>query len=102
MKPNCVRYGTRSRPMSQQRPLGFRCSTSRWCGRTLGRRRKRGPQDEALGRSRGGFSTKIHLKVDLDGRPLAFHLTEGQASDSPQFENPARPGTGHHAASRGE
>jgi transposase len=23
---------------------------------------------------------------DLDGRPLAFHLTEGQASDSPQFE----------------
>ena len=41
---------------------------------------------QALGRSRGGFSTKIHLKVDLDGRPLAFHLTEGQASDSPQFE----------------
>jgi transposase len=24
--------------------------------------------------------------VDLDGRPLAFHLTEGQASDSPPFE----------------
>ena len=22
----------------------------------------------------------------MDGRPLAFHLTEGQASDSPQFE----------------
>src|SRR4051812_26648640 len=38
------------------------------------------------GRSRGGFSTKIHLKADLDGLPLAFHLTEGQASDSPQFE----------------
>jgi transposase len=39
-----------------------------------------------LGRSRGGFSTKIHLKVDLDGHPLAFHLTEGQASDTCQFE----------------
>jgi hypothetical protein len=39
-----------------------------------------------LGRSRGGFSTKIHLKVDLGALPLAFHLTEGQASDSPQFE----------------
>jgi transposase len=52
----------------------------------LGRRCKRGQQDQALGRSRGGFSTKIPLKVDLDGRPLAFHLTEGQASDSPQFE----------------
>jgi transposase len=47
---------------------------------------KGGQQDQALGRSRGGFSTKIHLKVDLDGLPLAFHLTEGQASDSPQFE----------------
>jgi transposase len=39
-----------------------------------------------LGRSRGGFSTKIHLKVDLDGHPLAFHLTDGQASDTCQFE----------------
>jgi transposase len=39
-----------------------------------------------VGRSRGGFSTKIHLKVDFDGLPLAFHLTEGQAGDSPQFE----------------
>ena len=47
---------------------------------------QRGQPGQALGRSRGGFSTKIHLKADLDGRPLAFHLTEGQASDSPQFE----------------
>src|SRR3954454_8126160 len=29
-------------------------------------RRKRGASSEALGRSRGGFSTKIHIKVDLD------------------------------------
>ena len=34
---------------------------------------KGGQDDQALGRSRGGFSTKIHLKVDLDGLPLAFH-----------------------------
>src|SRR4051794_37534710 len=47
---------------------------------------KGGQDGQALGRSRGGFSTKIHLKADLDGLPLAFHLTEGQASDSPQFE----------------
>jgi transposase len=31
-----------------------------------------GQEGEALGRSRGGFSTKIHLKVDLEGLPLAF------------------------------
>src|SRR5919202_1872745 len=47
---------------------------------------KGGQDGQALGRSRGGFSSKIHLKVDLDGLPLAFHLTEGQAGDSPQFE----------------
>jgi transposase len=37
-------------------------------------------------RSRDGFSTKIHLKTDLDGNPLDFHLTGGEASDSTQFE----------------
>ena len=47
---------------------------------------KGGQDDQALGRSRGGFSTKIHLKVDLDGLPLAFHLTGGEASDSRNFE----------------
>ena len=52
----------------------------------LGSRRQRGQDDQALGRSRGGFSTQIHLKVDLDGLPLAFHLTEGQAGDRPWFE----------------
>jgi len=35
---------------------------------------------------RGGFSTKIHLKTDLDGNPLDFHLTGGEASDATQFE----------------
>jgi transposase len=55
-----------------------RSRLGRWC--------KRGQQHQALGRSRGGFSTKIHLKTDLDGRPLDFHLTRGEASDSTQFE----------------
>jgi transposase len=41
---------------------------------------------QALGRSRGGFSTKIHLKCDFEGLPLAFHLSGGQASDSRNFE----------------
>ena len=55
-------------------------------GPRLGRRCKRGQHRQALGRSRGGFSTKIHLKTDLDGNPLDFHLTRGEASDSTQFE----------------
>jgi transposase len=67
-------------------PLGSDVRLDRGASACLGRWGERGQQDQALGRSRGGFSTKIHLKADLDGRPLAFHLPEGQASDSPQFE----------------
>ena len=55
-------------------------------GPRLGGRCKGGQQDQALGRSRGGFSTKIHLKTDFSGLPLAFVLTGGEAGDSPQFE----------------
>ncbi len=51
----------------------------------LGCRRKRGQSGQALGRSRGGFSTKVHLKTDFGGLPIAFHLTGGEASDSRNF-----------------
>ena len=40
------------------------------------------PPDHALGRSRGGFSTKIHILCDGHGHPLAFHLTPGQTHES--------------------
>jgi hypothetical protein len=50
------------------------------------RRSKRGQQHQEFGRSRGGFSTKIYRKTDLDGNPLDFHLTGGEASGSTQFE----------------
>lgn len=39
----------------------------------------------ALGRSRGGLSTKVHLAVDGRGRPLSILLTPGQAGDNPQL-----------------
>jgi transposase len=42
--------------------------------------------DEALGRSRGGFSTKIHVLVDALGNPLDFLLTAGQVADVTQAE----------------
>jgi transposase len=38
-------------------------------------------EDQALGRSRGGLSTKIHALVDALGNPLRFLLTPGQAHD---------------------
>jgi len=40
------------------------------------------PGDHALGRSRGGFSTKIHILCDGNGLPLGFHLTAGQTHES--------------------
>ena len=41
---------------------------------------------EALGRSRGGFGTKIHAITDALGNPLDFVLTGGQASDIGQAD----------------
>jgi len=39
--------------------------------------------EQALGRSRGGFSTKIHVLVDGLGNPLRLRLSAGQCHDSP-------------------
>lgn len=40
-----------------------------------------GQAEQALGRSRGGFSTKIHVTVDGLGYPLRLYLTAGQRHD---------------------
>jgi transposase len=40
---------------------------------------------EALGRSRGGLSTKIHLIADRRCRPITRLLTPGQHGDCPRF-----------------
>ena len=51
-------------------------------GASFGERRpKRGSQDQAIGRSRGGRTTKIHALVDQEGRPRAFLLTGGNVAD---------------------
>jgi len=44
------------------------------------------PADHALGRSRGGFGTKIHLVTDGRGLPLALHLTGGQRQECEVLE----------------
>ena len=48
--------------------------------------KKGGQTAQALGRSRGGFSTKIHVSVDSLGNPLRFILTGGQQHDITQAE----------------
>jgi len=39
---------------------------------------------QGLGRSRGGFGTKLQVLVDALGNPLKFRLTSGAAGDNPQ------------------
>ena len=50
-------------------------------GASLRIRRQRGEQNQAIGRSRGGRTTKIHALTDGQCRPIAFLLTGGQVAD---------------------
>jgi Transposase DDE domain len=50
------------------------------------RRSKGGQEGQALGRSRGGFTTKIHAKSDASGDIIAFDLTGGEAPDARHFD----------------
>ncbi|MCA9770364.1 hypothetical protein KC460_03270 [Candidatus Dependentiae bacterium] len=49
--------------------------------------------EQGIGRSVGGFTSKIHAKVDALGNPLQFLVTPGQSSDvnqtvlNPYFQN---------------
>lgn len=52
----------------------------------LGSGRKGGIHRRALGRSRGGFSCKVHCLSDARGRPIAFHLTPGEAADCKAYD----------------
>ncbi|MEU6934573.1 IS5 family transposase, partial [Streptomyces sp. NPDC046374] len=50
-----------------------------------GRGPKTGLRDPALGRSRGGLTSTIHLACDGQGRPLAFVVTGGNTNDCTRF-----------------
>lgn len=47
-------------------------------------KRRGGQESQAFGKSKGGFSTKIHILVDGLGNPLDFVLTGGQRHDKTQ------------------
>ena len=44
-------------------------------------------EQEALGRSKGGFTSKIHALVDSLGNPLKFILAAGQRNDITQAQH---------------
>ena len=45
-----------------------------------------GQAGEALGRSRGGFTTKLHVRTDRHGRPLVLLVSAGERHDQTMFE----------------
>jgi Transposase DDE domain len=40
-----------------------------------------------LGRSRGGFGTKVHVRAEGEGKPLVFMLTGGERHEQTIFES---------------
>ena len=50
--------------------------------------------DPALGRSRGGFGSQIHILADQRGRPLCLRLTGGPRHDSTQARDRVEAWTG--------
>ncbi|MGW7188074.1 IS5 family transposase [Streptomyces sp. NPDC054838] len=67
-------------------------------GRKRGKHRTDEPDDHALGRSRGGLTTKIHLACDGRGRPRCRpdHVIAGRAYSSRDFRAYLRKrGIGH-------
>lgn len=50
-----------------------------------GGRRKRGTQKQALGRSRGGFTSKIHARTNGEGLPLDLVITAGEVHDATAY-----------------
>ncbi|MGW7056939.1 IS5 family transposase [Streptomyces sp. NPDC054904] len=55
-------------------------------GARIGQRPAGEPEDHAMGRSRGGLTTKVHLVADGRCRPLALALSAGQRNDAVFFE----------------
>jgi len=45
-----------------------------------------GGEGEALGRSQGGFSTKLHLRTEGNGRPITAVLTGGERHEQTALE----------------
>jgi len=88
LEPAPVRFGSRG-----AHQLGFvlhrRLVDPRQSGgcRRAKKKKKAEPVDHALGRSRGGFASKVHLVCDGRGLPFAFKLSAGQCHESRYVES---------------
>jgi transposase len=67
-------------------------STVPACGRTAAPPEVKGVRKQALGRSRGGFGSKPHLRCDRQGRLTALVLTPGERNEKAVLPELMRPG----------
>ena len=70
----------------QRRQHGGPCAPARGGGAKKGGLPHESQAANALGRSRGGLSTKLHLACDGRARPLAVLTTPGQRHESTHLE----------------
>jgi len=75
----CDPGGARWKRIVRRRPSDDRCD--RYPCASLRGRWKGGTGRNALGRSRGGFSTKINARTNADGLPIGIEITPGQTHD---------------------
>lgn len=75
--------GTRLAALVGRRHLDPRAPRGRWGAEKRGPATE--PADHALGRSRGGWGTKLHLACDAHGTITAISLTGGQINECTQF-----------------
>lgn len=59
-----------------------------------GRRARGGYATQAVGRSRGGLTSKVHLPTDALGNPIRFVVTGGERNDVTQAPALLPPGSG--------
>ena len=43
-------------------------------------------ENQALGGSKGGFSTKVHIRAEGFGKPMIFVVTSGERHDTVPFD----------------
>ena len=71
--------GGLARPPNDRQHRDPRAPSSNGC-------KKGGAPRQGFGRSRGGFTTKIHLLVNAAGLPMRTEITPGQMSDYLGFD----------------
>jgi transposase len=98
--------GARRAPVGRRRGRGVRLGgpLRGWDDDPSAPARRRGkggePETEALGRSRGGFSTKLHVRAESQGKPVAFVATPGQRHEATAFADLIAGGAGKRAGRR--